>query len=267
MYKIFDIHTHIYPEAIAQKAVTNLNHFYDFVCEGKGTLSDITESSGLAEVGGCLLLGVATNEKQVEHVNEYLADACMTYTTDAFRMLAFACVHQDTPDMPALADHIKKMGLRGFKIHPDIQRVNIDDERLYPLYEAIEGRMPIAFHLGDDREEYQFSAVERLLRIKKRFPRLEVLAAHLGGYRTWEKSYLLAELEHVWFDASSALWAMSPKRATSLVHELGTDRVMFGTDYPVAYVNSELERFLLLDLDEQERRAILWDNAARFLGL
>ncbi len=267
MYKIFDIHTHIYPETIAEKAVTNLNHFYDFVCEGKGTLSDITESSSLAEVAGCLLLGVATNEKQVGHVNEYLANACGAYTTDTFRMLAFACVHQDTPDMPALAEQIEKMGLRGFKIHPDIQRVNIDDERLYPLYEAIEGRMPIAFHLGDDREEYQFSAIERLLRVKKRFPRLEVLAAHLGGYRTWEKSHRLAELEHVWFDASSALWAISPERATSLVHELGTDRVMFGTDYPVAYVNSELERFLLLDLDETERRAILWDNAARFLGL
>ncbi len=267
MYKIFDIHTHIYPSAIAEKAVTNLNHFYDFVCEGKGTLGDITESSAAGNVVGCLLLGVATNEKQVRHVNEYLVKACHTYTTDSFRMLALACVHQDTPDMPALADEIEKAGLRGFKIHPDIQGVNIDDERLFPLYECIEGRMPICFHMGDDREEYQFSSIERLIRIKKRFPKLEVLAAHLGGYRTWDKSFMLTEFDNIWFDTSSALWAMSPQKATNIIHELGTDRVLFGTDYPVAYAKSELERFFALGLDDQQRRAILYDNAARFLNL
>ena len=267
MYKIFDIHTHVYPEAIAEKAVTNLNRFYDFVCEGKGTLSDLTESAGLAKVSGCLLLGVATNEKQVGRVNEYLAKTCRESTTDDFRLLALACVHQDTKDMPRLADEIEGMGLRGFKIHPDIQGVNIDDERLYPLYECVEDRMPICFHMGDDREEYQFSSVERLLRVKKRFPKLEVLAAHFGGYRTWEKSHLLAEFDNIWFDASSALWAMTPDRATELVHELGSERVLFGTDYPVAYATSELERFFALDLTENERRAILYENAARFLGL
>ncbi|MBE6661783.1 MAG: hypothetical protein E7606_00725 [Ruminococcaceae bacterium] len=267
MYKIFDIHTHIYPEAIAEKAVTNLNKFYDFVCEGKGTLDDLTESSRIGEVSGCLLLGVATNEKQVGHVNEYLAETCRSHTNDSFRMLALACVHQDTKNMPALADEIEKMGLRGFKIHPDIQGVNIDDERLYPLYECVEGRMPICFHMGDDREKYQFSTAERLVRVKKRFPKLEVLAAHFGGYRAWEKSSLLAELDDIWFDTSSALWAMTPERATELVHELGAERVLFGTDYPVAYAKSELARFFALDLTEDERRVILYDNAARFLGL
>ena len=36
-YKVFDIHTHTYPEAIAEKAVANLGKFYNFVPEGKGT--------------------------------------------------------------------------------------------------------------------------------------------------------------------------------------------------------------------------------------
>ena len=267
MYKIFDIHTHIYPEAIAERAVDNLNHFYNFICEAKGTLPDIAESSKTADVLGCLLLGVATNQKQVGHVNEYLAKACEDYTTENFKMLAFGCVHQDCENMSALADEVARLGLRGFKIHPDIQGVNIDDKRLMPLYEAAEGRLPIYFHMGDDRDEYQFSATERLVRIKKQFPKLTVVAAHLGGYRAWHKSFMLAELDDVLFDTSSALWAMTPEYATNIIHELGADRVMFGTDYPVAYAASELERFFALDLNEQERKAILYDNAARFLGL
>ena len=267
MYKIFDIHTHIYPDAIAEKAVVNLNRFYNFICEGKGTLGDITESSKIGNVLGCLLLGVATNEKQVAHVNEYLAQACRDYTNQSFRLLAFGCVHQDCQNMSSLVDNVEALGLRGFKIHPDIQGVNIDDTRLFPLYEAIEGRMPIYFHMGDDRDEYQFSSTERLLHIKKRFPNLTVVAAHLGGYRSWEKAFMLADLDCIWFDSSSALWAISPEYATEIIHNLGAERVMFGTDYPVAYAKSELERFLKLGLTEQERQLILYDNAAKFLDL
>ena len=267
MYKIFDIHTHIYPEAIAARAIDNLNHFYNFICEAKGTLPDIDESSKKASVLGCLLLGVATNQKQVDSVNEYLAKACHDYTTDNFKMLALGCVHQDYENMPALVDHVEQLGLKGFKIHPDIQGVNIDDKRLFPLYEAIEGRLPICFHMGDDRDEYQFSATERLVAIKKQFPKLAVIAAHLGGYRAWHKISMYKDLDHVMFDTSSALWAMTSECATSIIHELGTDRVMFGTDYPVAYAESELERFFALGLDEQQRKAILYDNAAKFLGL
>ena len=267
MYKIFDIHTHIYPEAIAERAVDNLNRFYSFVCEAKGTLPDIDKSSKQANVLGCLLLGVATNQKQMGSVNEYLAKACADYTTDNFKMLAFGCVHQDCENMAALADEVEKLGLKGFKIHPDIQRVNIDDERLFPLYEAIEGRLPIYFHIGDDRDEYQFSSTERLIRVMKQFPKLTVVAAHLGGYRTWHKISVFKEFDNVLFDTSSALWAMSPEYATDIIHELGADKVMFGTDYPVAYAESELERFFALGLNEQERKAILYDNAARFLGL
>ena len=38
MYKVFDIHTHTYPEAISEKAVTSLGNFYNFldsfICKG-----------------------------------------------------------------------------------------------------------------------------------------------------------------------------------------------------------------------------------------
>ena len=55
MYKIFDIHTHTYPEAIAEKAVTSLNAFYEFVSEGKGTYAELAENSRANGVVGMLL--------------------------------------------------------------------------------------------------------------------------------------------------------------------------------------------------------------------
>ena len=100
---------------------------------------------------------------------------------------------------------------------------------------------------------------------KKDFPKLEVVAAHLGGYKAWDEAYKLASLDGVWYDTSSALWAMTPERATELVKMLGTDRVMYGTDYPVMLPEHEIERFMKLGLTEKEREDIFYNNARRFL--
>ena len=70
MYKILDIHTHIYPEAIAAKAKVALEKFYEFTCEGLGTVDDLAESSEKAGVSGMLMLSVATNAHQIKKVNE-----------------------------------------------------------------------------------------------------------------------------------------------------------------------------------------------------
>ena len=54
-YSIFDIHTHTYPERIAEKACVNLGAFYEFIVEGKGTYADLEESARPHNVKGFLL--------------------------------------------------------------------------------------------------------------------------------------------------------------------------------------------------------------------
>ena len=41
MYKIIDIHTHTYPEAISEKAVKSLAAFYEFTVDGKTYVAKI----------------------------------------------------------------------------------------------------------------------------------------------------------------------------------------------------------------------------------
>lgn len=273
MQKIFDIHTHIYPDMVAQKAIDSLSRFYEFerlygfLPSGKGTMEDLYDSCLKSNVCGTLMLCVATNPKQVCHINDFMADIVKKYTSDTFTAVGFAGIHQDFPEIAKETERIAALGLKGIKIHPDIQGVNIDDNRLMELYEAIEGKMPLYVHLGDMRDEYQFSATERLAKIKKRFPNLEVVAAHLGGYTAWDKIGLLTDFDNIWFDSSSALWVIDPIYAKSVMEVLGTKRIMFGTDYPVAYENEELERFMKVELDDDVRADILYNNAARFLNL
>ena len=266
-FPIFDIHTHTYPERIAEKACKNLGAFYEFVVEGKGTYADLEESSLPYNVKGFLLFSVATNAHQVPKVNDGIASLVTLSRSHGFETVGFAGMHQDFPDFAAELDRVEKMGLRGIKIHPDIQEVDIDDPRMLRLYELAEGRMPIYFHIGDWRPQYRFSEARKLCRVLKQFPRLEVVAAHLGGHRAFEEAEMLAGIPNVWFDTSSALWAIEPDHALRLIRKLGTDRVMFGTDYPVMHYRDEIRRLLELGLEESELEDIFYNNAKRFLKI
>ena len=42
--KVFDIHSHIFPDAIAQKAVDNLASYYNVKMSGVGTYDDFKKS-------------------------------------------------------------------------------------------------------------------------------------------------------------------------------------------------------------------------------
>ena len=74
MYKIIDIHTHIYPEKISEKATRALSDFYRFIVNSKGTIDDLEEQCAENGVTGFLLLSVATNARQVRSVNDYAAE-------------------------------------------------------------------------------------------------------------------------------------------------------------------------------------------------
>lgn len=267
MYKIFDIHTHTYPDRISEKAVHNLGEFYNFKVDGKGTYSDLEAQAQGTGVVGFLLFSVATNGHQVEKVNDSIAALAELSRSRGYETVGFAGMHQDYPDFEKEVDRIIGLGLKGIKIHPDIQQLDIDSPKMFELCEIIEGRIPLYLHMGDDRPQYRYSEPKKLIRLLERFPKLEVVAAHLGGYREWDEAEVLAGRPYVWFDTSSALWAMSPEAATRLIRLFGTDRVMFGTDYPVKNTAGEIERFMKLDLTEAERCDILYNNAKRFLKI
>lgn len=267
MYKIIDIHTHTYPDEIAAKAKVALEKFYEFSCQGLGTVDDLAESSRLAGVGGMLMLSVATNAHQVKKVNEFAGRSLNSILERGFEAAAFGGIHQDCEDFAAELDHMKELGLSGIKIHPDIQGVNIDDPRMYELYSMIEGTFPIYFHMGDNRPQYRFSEIPRLIKIMKEFPRLKVIAAHLGGYYAWDDAPELVKhgKDNIMFDTSSALWAISTERADRLVSVLGSEKLMFGTDYPVMHAENELKLFMKLSLTEKERENIFYNNAKSFI--
>ena len=260
-YDIVDFHTHIYPAKIAHKAVDAISQFYSIPMSGQGTSEHLLQEGSKIGVSRYVVHSVATTPMQVVSINDFIAKETQAHP----EFIGFATLHPGFEDIASEVDRVIDLGLRGIKVHPDFQEFNIDDEAAMKIYRAIEGRLPILFHMGDKTRD--FSAPRRLRAILDRFPNLVVIGAHFGGYNAWDESkkYLLDQ--NIYFDTSSSLFCLSPEEAAQMIRAHGTEKMLFGTDYPMWDHEQELARFLALPLTEEERIAILGKNARRLLQI
>ena len=158
------------------------------------------------------------------------------------------------------------MGLKGFKIHPDMQKFALDDPDAMDMFGRIEGKMPIIIHTGDRR--FAYSNPKRMKKVLDAFPHLTCVCAHLGGWSEWEDAWqTLASYENVYVDTSSSLYALTPEKGREMIRHYSRERVLFGTDYPMWTPMEELKRFRELHLTDDEEERILYRNAKEFLQL
>lgn len=258
-YRIIDSHCHIYPDRIAQKASQNTSDFYQMPTLFDGKLSTLLARGTEAGIEHFIVQSVATTPWQSSGINRFIADAV---AHSEGRLTGLGTLHPDSTDIQTEVEEILSLGLKGVKLHPDIQRVAIDDSRMHKIYKACEGKLPILMHTGDHR--FDFSNPNRMLPILEQYPDLTVVGAHFGGWSVWDTAAkMLSRHNNFYVDCSSSLYAMSPEKAKELILAYGTDRVLFGTDYPMWEITTEIERFMAIPLSEKEREDILSGNAEK----
>ncbi|MGL5172724.1 MAG: amidohydrolase family protein, partial [Olsenella sp.] len=124
---------------------------------------------------------------------------------------------------------------------------------------------PVTIHCGDYR--YDYSHPRRLKRVLHEFPNLVVDAAHFGGWSVFDYALEFLEDESCFLDMSSSMRFLGPRRTRELVEAYGTDRILFGSDFPMWNPGEELERFRALGFSEKDYEKMCWHNAERFLGM
>ena len=263
-YKIIDAHCHIYPDKIAEKAAMATCDFYEGLGSTlDGTVSTLSKEADIARIEHCIVQSVATTPKQVSSINNFIANS-VAQSNGKFTGLG--TLHPDSEDVKADVDEIISLGLKGVKLHPDIQKFKIDDYRMLKIYELCEGRLPILIHTGDHR--YDFSNPNRMIPILDIYKELTVIGAHFGGWSIWEEAtQKLSKYKNFYVDCSSSLYAMTPEDAKKIIMAYGTDRVLFGTDYPMWEPKSEVEKFMKIELTTEEREDVLWNNASQLFGI
>ena len=95
--KVFDIHAHIYPERIAEKAVHSISALYGgFEMKGDGRAKTLIARMDAAGIEACAAHSAATTAHQVASINRFIRA-----TADAYpgRIVPMATLHPDLEDM------------------------------------------------------------------------------------------------------------------------------------------------------------------------
>lgn len=258
---IIDFHAHIYPEKIAEKAVESVGDFYGIEMDCGGTAEDLIKAGKKCGVKEYVVHSVAVTASRVEAINDYIASECKAHS----EFNGFGTMHADFENKIEEVKRIQAMGLKGVKIHPDTQMFNMDDERMFELYDYLQQeKLPLIVHCGDYR--YDYSHPSRLKNILKQFPDLIAIGAHFGGWSVFDLALEYLKDEKCYLDTSSSFWMLGIKRARELIRLYGAERMLFGTDYPMWTASGELENFMKLKLTDEENHLILHKNAEKLLN-
>lgn len=259
---LIDIHTHIYPPAIAHKAAASIREFYQLnTHEMDGTADTLLKKGDEVGIDRFVILPVAVRPDRTRHINNFILEQIAVQP----RFIGFGTIHAAMENIADEAQYIMDQGLKGIKMHPDTQAFAIDDPRLFPAYEQIQGKIPVIFHMGDAR--YNYSHPAQLRSVLDQFPKLQVIAAHFGGYRMYEEAYEFLYHKDCIFDVSSSMMFMKEGDAERYIRIYGTERMAFGTDYPLWDPVLETKRFQQLKLTDEEFDQIGHKTVERFLNL
>ena len=172
--KIIDFHCHVYPDAIAPKAADSVRAFYDGLGNSQmdGTVSSLLRYGNEAGIDSYLILPVSLRPERTRHINEFI----LSQLAEHDNFYGYGTVHAAMDNICQEVEFIMDKGLKGIKMHPDSQVFDLDDPRLFPVYDMIQGKLPVILHMGDQR--YDYSHPRRLRSLLEQFPRLQVIAAH-----------------------------------------------------------------------------------------
>lgn len=258
---IIDSHAHIYPEKIAQKAVESVGAFYTISTKCGGTADELLSRGKKAGIDRFVVHSAAQSPQQVKSINDFISNTCKENP----EFIGFGTLHIDMEHPEDEIDRMECLGIKGVKMHPDIQQFDIDDIRMHKIYSILENRLPILMHCGDYR--YSYSHPKRLRAILEQFPNLTVIAAHFGGWSIFDLAVEYLKDTNCFLDISSSVMFLGNKRSEELISIYGSERILFGSDYPMWDPAEELERFYRLNISSGNKELILNQNILRVLGL
>ncbi len=262
---LIDFHTHCFPDAIAARAVAKLSDAAGGLYpHTDGTVAGLRDSMKNHNVDMSVVLSIATNAHQQAKVNEFAA--AINNQTDVF---AFGSVFPDSPDALDELEHIKALGLKGVKLHPDYQGFHVDDPKMKPIYRKISSLGLITvFHAGVD---YGFpppygATPDKMIKALSWFDS-PVVAAHWGGINCNEAALQYLCGTDIYLDTSFGYSMMPKYYAEKIVEKHGTERILFGTDTPWHTASMEMRLLSSLRLTDEEMDRITHTNAQRLLGI
>ncbi len=210
--------------------------------------------------------------------NDYIASLVERWPE---QFMGFASVdpHHGKLAVRELERAVADLGLRGLKLHPSTQRFFPNDRAYYPLWEkAAELGIPVMFHTGmtgvgartpgGGGITFEYCRpIPYIDDTAAAFPDMQIIMAHPSFPWVAEQLAILNHKPNVWMDLSGWSPLYFDPLLVQYANFLISDRVMFGSDYPLLQPDRWFRDFPEVGFREEVRRGIVFDNANRLLKL
>ncbi|OQB69287.1 MAG: Amidohydrolase [Spirochaetes bacterium ADurb.Bin133] len=260
--KIIDFHTHAFPDFLAEKAVTKLaEHSGEYKPFHMGSIKELLASMDGAGVDKSLVANIATKPEQIASILKWSGEI------RSDRILPLASFYPNNPNWQSDVEAIKKSGFRGIKLHPLYQNFFIDDENLFDIYDRLQTEeIFILFHAGYDIAfgKQDNAAPFRIAKILKEFPRLTIIASHMGSWKDWDNVLALLSGKNLYFD-TSFIHEIEPALRDKILSKHNDEFFLFGSDSPWLSQKQQIDFIDGLNISSDYKEKIFYKNGENFL--
>jgi predicted TIM-barrel fold metal-dependent hydrolase len=214
------------------------------------------------------------NELEQSHcfknANTRIAEIMKTYPE---RFTGFCRLDPHDSCVTELKRCIKDLGLKGLKLHPRAQNIQIDAPYMMPIYEQVgRSNIPLLVHT---HRALKGSEPMKLLNVARTFPNVNFILGHTysGFYSFYSDesnatSYSFGKLleltrqqKNIYFETSF----LTPAYLEGLVKEVGVNQIVFGSDSPYGDPCWEKLTIAELNIPESEKLKICRTNILKLV--
>jgi predicted TIM-barrel fold metal-dependent hydrolase len=278
---VIDFHTHIFPSWLRDRRDEYIKRdrcFSLLYSQPQARIATAEEILASMDEAG-IDLSVVLNVGWIDHelcvkTNDYILDSVSRYPT---RLVGFCAIQPGAGDAAiAELERCAKAGARGIgELRSDVQGFDLTDKKtMKPLVDAALKHNLIFLTHSSEPVGHEYSGKgsitpDILYSFITTFPNLKLVCAHWGGGLPFYA--LMPEvtkaLSNVSFDTAATVFLYKPEIFKQMSHIIGSDKILFGTDYPLMHQNRVLAQIQSSQLPEEDKARILGANAQKLLHL
>ncbi|MBR2900836.1 MAG: amidohydrolase family protein [Clostridia bacterium] len=265
---IIDFHTHIFPDALAPRAIASLQATAGLPVAFDGTADGLIKLMKEDGIDKAVVLNTVTNAKQEEKVNNFALEV----NENKKELIPFCSLHPDNENPKEKLLYFKSKGIKGVKLHPDYLGIEFDDERFEPIISAIsEIGLPVVIHTGYDPVSPNkiHATPDAILNVLDKFPSLILVAAHLGGVSHWDEVIEKLCGKNLYLDTAFCCEriGITVEQGKKIFEKHPHEKILFGSDAPWARPAEIIEFLNKLGLSEETLEKVLHKNAEGLVNL
>ncbi len=183
-------------------------------------------------------------------------------------------------DLEPLRPGVEEGRIRGLKIYPGYEPFHPNDPKLAPAM-AFAGRhgLPVMIHSGDTytpRGRLKYSHPLHVDELAVDYPEVDFVICHIGNPWIRDTMEVVYKNANVYTDFSGLVLGDFEDRFESymrrqvqemLVYGVQPEKCLYGTDWPIASMESYLGFMDELRLPPRDRRLMMYENAVRLFKL